>query len=154
MFTFGFRRQNLERTSSPRKQFAEGICAAQLICFSIDYLAVSDPDQSGLSAIGDTQHRRTLRNALKLHDVHQTLALNAAEPGLVCLSTQKRFQALQKEFDLLFIAGLMPEQINTKRVNSCAKLFVPDSCQSHCPHLRELAPYNGQNLQPIHFGHL
>jgi hypothetical protein len=82
-----------------------------------------NPDLAGQRTVGDAQDGGTLRNAFQLDNVHQALALHAAEAGLG-LAPQQRLDALQKHLDFLVGGRLMPKEVHAQGIGAGAELFV------------------------------
>src|SRR5216117_2516415 len=136
------------------KNFAKGGLARQVLRCGVDQIAVFEPDFAGQRAVGDFEHRGTLRQAFQLDDVHQTFTLHAAEPAGVGLAVQQRFNAVDEEVDFPAGVRLFQKQVDAHGVGARAELRVHDRSHDRRAELRKFAPHDGQHLEPVHLRHV
>ena len=151
-FRFGL--EDFKITCVPGKNFAKGGLARQVLRCGVDQIAVFEPDFAGQRAVGDFEHRGTLRQAFQLDDVHQTFTLHAAEPAGVGLPVEQRFDAVDEEVDFPARVRLFQKQVDAHGVGARAELRVHNRSHDRRAELRKFAPHDGQHLEPVHLGHV
>ena len=93
-----------------------------------------------------------MREALELHDVHQRLALHAAETAGVFL-LEHRLDAIDEVDDLFAGLRFFEIEVDAHGIRTGAKLFILRG--SHDDHAQngKFAPHDGQHLEAIHRRH-
>ncbi len=121
--------------------------------FGVNRFAFMNPDLAAERTVGNTEHGRTLRDALQLNDIHQALALDAAKTGLA-LAPEERLDAFEEHPDFFLGGGLVPEKIHAQGIHAGAELFVHHRSERDGAELGIFAADDGEDLEAVHLGHL
>ena len=93
-----------------------------------------------------------LREALELDDVHERLALHAAEAAGV-LALEQRLDAIDKVDDLFPGLRLLDVEVDAHGVGAGAELLVLRAGHHDHAQRREFPPHDGEHLKAIHGRH-